>query len=442
MPSKQLVEKRNVLQAKQAELDKVFEEAYAGGSEADYSRVKCLGENLTVAAVGERITSMNKEIADLLTDVKSLQNLEQIESENRQRERKAGGGTGMRHQESEGDQAKSFADLILATDPMREAKSAGFNALASRSGKILTMIEGHSLFANRPKAVTIGGLGSGTTGVQMPQRMAGIVDLPRQELRVRDLIPVTNMTSGNSFDFVKQVARFGGASMHVEAEAKSQSDFTWSAERGDIRTIAHYVKASRQALDDVTWLRSALDSEMRYGVLLKEESQILNGDGTGVNLDGIIPQATAYSTALDVANDTKLDKIRHALYQARSIGLATFAPDGIVLNPKDMHDIELIKTNEGTTANQGMYVIGNPRDGNRITMLWGRPVVESDSITIGRFLVGAFGTGARLFDRMQLMVAIAYENEDDFIKNLATILAEERVGLAVTRPDAFVEGAF
>lgn len=331
---------------------------------------------------------------------------------------------------------KSLGEQFVESEEFKAAVAADMQTLRSKDGRLRVPVK--QMFRDL-KAITTIGIGTGTSGVQMPVRLPGITDLPRQELRVRDLMNVVQQTTGNSFDFVKQSARVNNASPQNEGVRKAESTFTWTSASGTIKTIAHFTKVSRQALEDIPWMRSTIDGELRYGLLLKEELEILMGDGTGQHLDGLTHQATARAATYDVSGDTNLDTIRHAKLQARLIGQGTFAPDGLVLNPKDMHDTELIKTEEGA-ANKGVYILGDPRGGAPIKLIWGLPTVESDAIPEGKFLLGAFGTGATLIDRMQAMVAIAYENEADFVENLATILAEERIGLAVRRPDAFIYG--
>ena len=61
-------------------------------------------------------------------------------------------------------------------------------------------------------------------------------------------------------------------------------------------------------------------------------------------------------------------------------------------------------------------------------------------MTPDTFLCGAFQLGAQVHDRQQAQVTVATENEDDFVNNLVTILAEERLALSVYRPEAFVKG--
>jgi HK97 family phage major capsid protein len=74
--------------------------------------------------------------------------------------------------------------------------------------------------------------------------------------------------------------------------------------------------------------------------------------------------------------------------------------------------------------------------------LWGKRVVPTNSITAGTFLVGAMAMGAQIWDRMDAAVQISFEDGDNFKKNMATLLAEERLALTVYRPSAFIKGSF
>ena len=122
--------------------------------------------------------------------------------------------------------------------------------------------------------------------------------------------------------------------------------------------------------------------------------------------------------------------LRLALLQAE---LAEYPSTGIVLHPADWTAIELLKDDNGA------YIFANPQSLAQ-PGLWGRPVVTTQAMTFDQFLVGAFRLGAQVFDRQQATITIATENEDDFLTNLVTILAEERLALAVYRPEAFVKG--
>jgi HK97 family phage major capsid protein len=114
--------------------------------------------------------------------------------------------------------------------------------------------------------------------------------------------------------------------------------------------------------------------------------------------------------------------------------LAEYPATGHVLHPTDWASIETLKDSEGR------YIIGNPQ-GTAQPTLWSLPVVATQAITVRKFLTGAFKLGAQVFDRWDARVETGYVN-DDFTKNLVTILGEERLALAVYRPEAFIYGDF
>jgi HK97 family phage major capsid protein len=75
--------------------------------------------------------------------------------------------------------------------------------------------------------------------------------------------------------------------------------------------------------------------------------------------------------------------------------------------------------------------------------LWGLPVADTNhAAMVGNFLTGSFADAAQIFDREDANVVISTENADDFEKNMISIRCEERLALAVYRPEAFVKGAF
>ena len=263
-------------------------------------------------------------------------------------------------------------------------------------------------------------------------RLPGVIAPPDRRMTVRDLITPGRM-DGQVLEYVKETGFTNNAGMVAETAKKPESTLKFDLVTTSAKVIAHFVKASRQILSDASQLASYIDGRLRYGLAFKEEQQLLNGDGTGQNLLGIIPQASAFVAPFDPAGtETNIDNIRLAMLQA---ALAEFPATGIVMHPSDWARIELLKD---TT---GRYIIGNPQGVAQPT-LWGQPVVATQAISVDKFLTGAFKLGAQVFDRWEARVEVATENEDDFVKNLVTILAEERLALAVYRPEAFIYGDF
>ena len=306
---------------------------------------------------------------------------------------------------------KSGGEQVVDSDAFRQFKERGFQGSMKVEVKAVTSTAAGALI--RPLYET------------------EPVALLRRRFTIRNLLPVVPIAT-SSVDYPKQTTRTNAAAPVAESAAKPYSDYAWSNATAPVRTIAHLAKLTRQAMDDAPRLIAEVESEMRYGLALVEEAQILNGDGTGQNLNGIVTQATAYAAPFTLAGATSIDLIRLGMLQAE---LALYPSDGIVLNPSDWTRMQLSKD----TTNQ--YLFSDPQ-GVVGPRLWGLPVVSTPAMTIDKFLVGSFRFGATLYDRMGVEVLISTENVDDFEKNLATMRCEERLALAVKRPGAFIFGDF
>jgi HK97 family phage major capsid protein len=248
-------------------------------------------------------------------------------------------------------------------------------------------------------------------------------------MTIRDLLAPGNTVS-NAIEYPVQTGFTNNAAVVAENTLKPLSDITTDLRSTPVRTIAHRVLASRQILDDAPMLQSFVDSQMRYGLEYAEEAELLNGDGTGQHLLGIIPQASTYSAAFPVTGETGIDRLRLAMLQGV---LALYPMTGFVLNPVDWTKIEMVKDG------MGRYLIGDPQ-GNVAPRLWGLPVVASLAMAQGAFLTGAFKYAAQIFDRLAVEVLLSTEDMDNFSRNMVTIRAEERLALAVYRPAAFITG--
>lgn len=263
-----------------------------------------------------------------------------------------------------------------------------------------------------------------------PDRQQGILTAPKQRLFIRDLIS-SGRTQSNTIYYVRQKSVTNNARTVAENTLKPYSDIGFEEATVPVRTIAHLFKASKQILDDFPQLASTIDIELRYGLKTVEERQILLGDNTGSNLHGILPQATTFKAEFKPATQTGIDDLRLAMLQTQ---LSRIPATAHVLHFTNWAQIELIKDS------LGRYLLSNPVAMTTPT-LWGLPVVVTETPEMkDHFLVGAFSLGAQLFDREEAHVVISTENVDDFEKNMVSVRCEERLALAVYRPEAFIHG--
>lgn len=268
-------------------------------------------------------------------------------------------------------------------------------------------------------------------GLIQPMQVPGIVMPGLRRLTIRDLLAQGRISS-NSLEYVREEVFTNNADIVAEKALKPESDITFSKQTANVRTIAHWVQASRQVMDDAPMLQSYVNNRLLYGLALKEENQMLNGDGSGDNLDGINHVATAYDTSLNASGDTRADIIAHAIFQVTE---SEFSASGIILNPRDWHGIALMKDKEGR------YIFGGPQAFTS-NIMWGLPVVPTKAQAQGTYTVGGFDMASQVWDRMDATIEVSREDRDNFVKNMLTILCEERLALAHYRPTAIIKGTF
>ena len=280
------------------------------------------------------------------------------------------------------------------------------------------------------------------TGQNQPlvpsDRLAGIIHEPNRALRMRDVVP-TGRTSSNLIEYAKENVFTNNAGPQVgqspevfENVTKPESAITFTLATSAVTTLAHFIPASKQILDDAPGLASYIDARLMYGLKLKEDDEILNGTGTNGNLTGLWTGKTAYAqTASPHPYSTKLDIVRDAIRQCHG---SNYQPDVIVLNPQDWAAIELAKDS------QGRYLFANPQTAAQ-PRLWGLPVVLSNTMTAGRFLVIA-SPSCMIFDREDANVQVSMEDSTNFQKNMCTIRAEERLAFVIFRAAGIVGGTF
>lgn len=327
-------------------------------------------------------------------------------------------------------QEKKMAKMASSQN---EQKSAGEQFIESEGFKSSVTTKQPMSFSMEVKDIlNSGNLATGVTrNILVPEQQGGFIDPLNQELRIRNLIP-TGQTSSNMIRYYSENVFTNSAGMVAEGGTKPQSEITFSEQTIPVQKMAHKFRLSMEVLDDAPMLRSYIDGRGRYGLNLFEEGQLLTGDyptGSG-NLKGLLPNATAYdnSTITGYTPATIVDDVRVAKLQTRQ---ALLPASGIVMNPTTWAEIELLKDADNNYLYSSVTTGAVPR-------LWGLPIVVSDSMDDGDFLVGAFSLGAQIWDRMGMTVMASTEDGNNFSENMVTILFEKRLALEITRPAAFV----
>jgi HK97 family phage major capsid protein len=289
----------------------------------------------------------------------------------------------------------------------------------------------------RKTTISEAALGSGTSGILMPSRVGGIVTPGRRQTFVADLLtryPVT----GNAIDFVRVSSDVTlPNSPQTETFTKKENAMSFATTNRGVKTLATWIPCSKQSLDDLAILRSVVDGSLRYALDLEVENQILLGDGTGQNLSGLAVEAATFNTALltPAAGYNYVDCIGCAVLQ---IQLANeLAPNFLALDPASYWAIRLLKDS------YGRYLFESPVNTGEDFNLFGLRCVQTNSLSTHTFLLGnSSATAACIYERMGATIEISTEHSDYFTKNMIAIRAEERIALAIFRPNSFVYGSF
>jgi len=170
--------------------------------------------------------------------------------------------------ETDAKAAKTLGELFSEDESVK-----AFLATEEKRGKAALML--------KATITTATGAAAGSAGAAVaPTRLPGIVGPNDRRMTIRDLITPGQM-DGSVLEYVREVGFTNSAAPVGEGALKPQSDIELELVSTSAKVIAHTAKASRQILDDAAQLRTYIDGRLRYGLAFKEETQLLNGDGTG-----------------------------------------------------------------------------------------------------------------------------------------------------------------
>jgi HK97 family phage major capsid protein len=308
------------------------------------------------------------------------------------------------------------SSALLAADGMREALAAAAHSKSRFGGmEIGQVVDRDTLAAD-----------IAPTSNMRQGAFYGVLPQLQRQLRVLDLIPTGTMDQ-NSFPYVRESGSYNAAET-AEGATKPEGAVTYTDDEAIAATIAEWLKIRRQALADVAALQTVLDGRLRYSVLRRLESQVLNGDGVGANMRGILKTTGIAAVAYDAAQ-LIADQILSGI---TTLLLADAMADGVAAHPTDWQAVLKAK------ASDGHYYSGGPFS-NTPQTVWGVPLLASAAIPVGHALVGDFAIGATLMIREGVNVRISDSDASDFVQNRVTVLAEMRAALPVWRPGAFCD---
>jgi HK97 family phage major capsid protein len=391
-------------------------------------------ENLTPEQVIEKINSV---ISEKTINSATKTELEALKSEL----------TTLVGKNDNADLKTAIAKLEGTIEGMKEAKIVGEGTFKNIGDAIfkaysdnIDKIKGNSggvidLNVKVAGTMTIGGNYSGGV-IALTELEQGVTRIVRRAPFLRQIVNA-GVTLSKYITYIEQANPDGGADMTGEGVLKNQADFDLVERQAVTQKVTAFIKVSKEMIQDLPFMQREINTELMELVALKLDSQILSGDGIGNNLVGILQNAVAWTAgtfALSVVLPNELDVLRVAIQQ---VEVALFQVNYIVMHPTDIAKFDVNKTSTGEYTQPMIYT-----DLNGVKRYNGIEIISNTGIAVGTFLVGDF-TKSNLRIREEMNIQVGFVN-DDFTKNLFTVLAEARAThyVKTNHYGAFVKGTF
>jgi HK97 family phage major capsid protein len=210
---------------------------------------------------------------------------------------------------------------------------------------------------------------------------------------------------------------------------KPEGDIGWTLRSAPVSTLAEWIPVTNQMMSDAPFMEGLIRQQLLVHLQLALETGILSGNGTAPNPLGILSNPGISTIGLGAGTGTSADAVYHAMTVVMVTGLSN--PTASVWNPLDFEAIRLSRES-AASATQGGYLLGPPSVTGPTT-LWGRPTVMALGMPQDTALVADFTRACMLFDREQAAIRTGTIN-DQFVRNMQTLLAELRACFVTFRP--------
>jgi HK97 family phage major capsid protein len=258
---------------------------------------------------------------------------------------------------------------------------------------------------------------------------------PRQiKFFIRDVLSVqsTGLAAVPYIRELNPLTNEAGATGVAEGSPKPEIVMETESDTATVKKIAAWVPITEEVLADAPTLSGYINTRLAYMIKVREQAALINGAGTGAQLKGIL-SFSGVQTLSGTTPDDLFAQVGSAIGKIENVdGDANFA----ACNPLDFWTAQV--TRQANAFDGGRAGAGAPFD-NAAGSIWGLTAIRSRALSSGKVLVGDGVMGATVFDRMSVTVRSSDSHSDYFTNNKIVLLAEERIALAVHRPDFFVD---
>lgn len=325
---------------------------------------------------------------------------------------------------------RSPGELVVADEQFmdwcKRAAAKGTMIGESPSVQLRSLIGG---FGTEYRALVAENDANGSSGM-LPVGQPFLVDTRRRRLFIRDLIGI-QQTGLAAIPYIRElnpVANALSASTVAEGGTKPEATVQFTPDIAPVQVIAVVIPITTQIMEDAPTLMGYINGRLTYMLEYREEDEIIRGNGATPDLKGILTYSGIQTQSTAGAGEYAMT-IGNAIAK---IELVDGYADGVAMNPATFWAMVTHRAAGGSGTFDAGAFTQSP-----IQYVWGLPAVRTNAMAANQNLVGNFAMGATLFDRSQSGVRIFEQHGTYAAENKVLLRAEERVALAVNRPDFF-----
>ncbi len=270
-----------------------------------------------------------------------------------------------------------------------------------------------------------------TGDVVPPDYLPGVVFDPDRSQHVRDFVP-SGTTSSDVIRYIQETSYTDNTNFRDQGSTAGTQEFTLEAKDAPVRQISNYVRLTTEMLDDIPGLTAYISARLPKKIRVKEDNALLYG--VDASFQGLTEVAAAWTDTLSDSNVNRYDVLISAIAQVRD---GEYMANAIMVHPDDYYNLLLIKDAYGAYVMPDQF-----RFGSEVPRIAGVPLIANTAISTGDFLVGDFALGCQVFDRQASNIRFFEQDQDNAIKGLITVVANERLAFPIYRTNAFVYGDF
>lgn len=262
--------------------------------------------------------------------------------------------------------------------------------------------------------------------------LTDIGQLATAKLSMMDIFPKITITGSNHNGTIRyydwdEATVVRAANMIAEGAAFPESTAKFKQFSLPIQKIGDTLPVTEEFFEDEAMFASELEMFLRINVQIKINDQLINGDGTGTNLTGLVTSAPAFVPAASGISDASIyDLIVKVAESITATGGAKYSPNFAVLNIIDINQMRLKKDGNDN------YILPPfvDRNGNQVA---GMTIIEDNDVVANTMVVGDARFG-RIYEIVGATVSRGFVGTQ-FTEDELTLKVRQRLALLIRDAD-------